>query len=181
MNEPNAQPATPAPNQGGVDPIQLQRFLQNMRDNQNLTMGIVGGCVGAILGAISWAVVAAVAHLNVGIIAIAVGFLTGFGVRYLGKGIDKQFGIVGAILAALGVALGNVLAVCVYLSQQDGLPFMDVIAKLNPTIVIEMLKIDFGPMDLFFYGIAIWAGYKYSIRQISEDEVRSFTGLSAAR
>ncbi|MGB5105763.1 MAG: hypothetical protein WBP29_12720 [Candidatus Zixiibacteriota bacterium] len=93
MTDPNSQPVTPAPDDAAPDPMLVQRYLQNVRDNQNLTMGIVGGAAGALIGAIIWAIIAAVAHMNIGFIAIAVGLLSGLGVRFLGKGIDIQFPI----------------------------------------------------------------------------------------
>jgi hypothetical protein len=32
---------------------------------------------------------------------------------------------------------------------------------------------NFSPIDLLFYGIAIYEGYKLSFRQVTEDELRA--------
>lgn len=181
VNDPNTQPTAPAPDDAAIDPMLLQRYLQNVRDNQNLMMGILGGAAGALLGAVIWAIIAAVAHLNIGFIAIAVGFLAGYGVRYLGKGIDVQFAIVGSICAALGVAAGQILAVCIFAAKEYQTSVFTIIGNLDPATMKEMLLIDFSPMDLFFYGIALWAGFKYAKRIITPDEVKSFTGTTLAR
>lgn len=181
MSEPNVQPNLPEPEETPLDPLQLQRYLQHVRDNQNLMMGVVGGVAGAVIGAALWAAVAAIVNMYIGFVAIAVGFLVGYGVRYLGKGIDIQFGIVGAILAAVGVAAGNVLAVCILAARYYQKPVMSMITTLNLNSIQEALLHDFGPMDLFFYGIALWAGYKYAIRRVLPEEVTAYTSTTLAR
>lgn len=181
MTEPNAQPTPPAPGNASAESFQLQRYLEHIRDNQNLTMGIVGGAAGALLGAVAWAIVAVYAHLNIGFIAILVGLCSGYGVRFLGKGIDKQFGIAGAACAAVGVAVGNILAASIATANHYDTSVMSVISGLNLDIMKEMLTANFSPIDLFFYGIALWAGYKYAIRVVKPEDAQSFTGSTLAR
>jgi hypothetical protein len=38
-------------------------------------------------------------------------------------------------------------------------------------MVPEVMMDAFSPMDLLFYGIAIYEGYKFSFRQITEEEL----------
>ena len=45
--------------------------------------------------------------------------------------------------------------------------------------MIAMLKETFSAMDFLFYAIALWAGWQYSLRQISEQELRSVLRESA--
>lgn len=181
MTESTAQPTPSAPGDSGADSLVFQRYLQNIRDNQNVMLGILGGAAGALLGAVVWAIVAAYAHLNIGFIAILVGFSAGYGVRYLGKGIDRQFGIVGAVCAAVGVAAGNILATSIATANHYNTKVLSVIGSLNLDIMKEMLIADFSPIDLFFYGIALWAGYKYAIRIVKPEDAKSFTGSPVAR
>ena len=82
-----------------IDESKLQAFVARRRDAQNLGLGLLGGVIGAALGALAWAAVTALTQFQIGWMSIGVGFLTGVGVRILGKGVDKVFGYVGAALA----------------------------------------------------------------------------------
>ena len=154
-----------------IDQVKLRRFMQELRDNQNLAMGVLGGVVGAALGAVLWAGITAATHYQFGLLAIGVGFLAGYGVRIAGKGIEASFGVVGAILALLGCGVGNLLAVCIVIAHNESVPFFDVLAQLNPGVIAEIMKVTFNPLDLVIYGIAIYAGYKFSFRRITEEEL----------
>ena len=43
----------------------------------------------------------------------------------------------------------------------------------SPGVLLEIMKETFRPMDLLFYAIAVYEGYKFSFRQISEEEMAS--------
>jgi hypothetical protein len=160
-----------------IDPAQVEIALQELRSEQNLTLGIIGGIVAALAGAAVWAVVTVTTGFQIGWMAVGVGFLVGIAVRTLGKGMDTTFGIAGAILALLGCLLGNLFAVCGMIASQQEMGFFDVLSQLNLQLVGELMVATFSPMDLLFYGIAIYDGYKLSFRQVSEEElVRRISG-----
>jgi hypothetical protein len=103
--------------------------------------------------------------------AVGVGFLVGYAVRYTGQGIDRIFGITGAVFALLGCLAGNLLTGCILLADYQGIGVFDVISNLDTGIISEIMSATFSPMDLVFYGIAVYEGYKFSTRQISEEEL----------
>ena len=76
----------------------LERYLQEVRDNQNLVSGLVGGAGAALLGAVIWAAVTVMTGYQIGWMAVGVGFLAGYGVRKFGQGVDTIFGVVGAVI-----------------------------------------------------------------------------------
>ena len=154
-----------------LDEMKYQRFVTELEGNQNLHMGIVGGIIGAVIGAAAWAVVTVATGYQIGWMAVGVGFLAGYGVRLMGKGISKQFGIVGAILSLLGCLAGNLLSVCAMVSKHEDVSFFDILVRLNPEIIVDIFKTTFSPMDLLFYAIAIYEGYRFSFRKITEDEL----------
>lgn len=154
-----------------VDEVKLQHFLQNARDNQNLAMGIAGGAGAAFLGACIWALITHLTGFQIGWMAVGVGFMVGFAVRYFGRGIDKVFGIVGALLSLIGCLAGNLFAVCAVLAEQENMQVMDVVSQLDLDLMIELMTATFSPIDLLFYGIGIYEGYKYSFRKITEEEM----------
>lgn len=154
-----------------MDQYKLNRYLDEVRDNQNLTMGSLFGLAAALIGAAVWAGVAVLTNHHYGIVAIGIGFLVGYAVRMFGKGIDTSFGVVGAAIALLGCAAGNFLSVVAFVSQQEGIPFFDLLAGVTPTVMVSVMKDTFRAMDLLFYGLAAYMGYKYSFRPVTPAEM----------
>lgn len=145
-----------------VDAFRLEQLRRQMRDNQNLTLGIFGGALGGVIGAVAWGLLTWITHIQIGYAAIGVGFLAELGVRLLGRGIDTSFAVVGAVMALLGVLLGNLFWACIEIARQEGVPLSAVAASLNSELISTIFRKTFSPIDLLFYGIAVWAGFKYA-------------------
>ena len=175
--EPQNSDSQAQPNQEPViDQAKLNSFLQEIRDNQNLPIGAAGGAGAAVVGAALWAAITYFSGYQIGWMAVGVGFLVGYAVRYAGKGIDQSFGIVGAIFALLGCLAGNLFASCAVIAEQESMALMDVISQLSPDIIVDIMTATFSPMHLLFYGIAVYEGYKFAFRPISEEELSRLTG-----
>lgn len=158
-----------------VDALKLKQFQETIKSNQNLFMGILGGGMAALIGALAWGGITYGTGFQIGWMAIGVGFLVGFAVRLTGKGVDQIFGIVGAILSLVGCLLGNVFAACIMVSNQEYMPLMQVIGLLNLRVMVDILTATFHPMDVLFYGLAIYEGYKFSFRRLTPDELAKLT------
>ena len=158
-----------------IDEMKMQMLMNGLEENQNLSMGILGGFLAALAGASIWAIITAVTEFQIGFMAIGVGFLVGYAVRYLGQGVDQVYGIIGGGLSLVGCLLGNVLTACIFYAEAEAVPFMDVVGSLDFSIALEILVESFAPMDILFYGIAVYYGYKWSFRQLTEEELRSVT------
>ena len=128
----------------------------------NLSLAILGGVVAALIGAALWAVITVTTGYQIGFMAIGVGLLVGFTVRHLGKGTTPVFGAVGALLALGGCVVGNVLAITGFIAQDEGQPFLSVLSQLNVAAVPAMLMATFSAIDVVFYAIAVYEGYKLS-------------------
>ncbi len=176
-----AETAGQTEQQGDPDAALLQAAWENFRNEQNLVMGLLAGLLAALVGAGIWAGLAALTGYMVGWVAVGIGFAVGFAVRFGGKGLEKSFGFIGAALAGFSCALGNLLIVSHFVGLEEGLSFFGVLSLLTPQIVMELMVATFSPMDLLFYGLAIYTGYKYSIRQISEAELAVAIKGSGAR
>jgi len=165
----------------GLDPSQVQYLQQRLESEQNLAMGSIGGFVAAVVGAGVWAGITVATGYQIGFMSIGVGFLVGFAVRTLGKGITSTFGVVGATFSLLGCALGNLLAVTAMVASEQGVSFLDAVVQLNAGLIQELMIAFFSPMDLLFYGIALYYGYKLAFRQLTEEELqRMLSGGAAA-
>ncbi len=96
--------------------------------------------------------------------AAAIGYLVGQAVRSTGKGIDKKFGSVGAACALLGCVAGNMLSAMAFFAKARGVPFAEVLANLDVGFLQRLGQKSFQAMDLLFYAIAVYEGYRFSFK-----------------
>ena len=162
-----------------IDQARYEQFLYQIEGNQNLVMGVIGGAGAALIGACVWAAVTVLTNFQIGWMAVGVGFLVGYAVRIFGKGLSNIYGFAGAALALFGCLAGNLLSVCAVISKQEAIPLIDLLSRLNYLIIFDLMKATFSPIDLLFYGIAVYEGYRFSFRQITQEELAGFVKAKA--
>jgi len=150
---------------------QAAMLMQTLHEEQNLLMGGVTGLFAALAGAGVWAAVTVATEYQIGWMAVGIGFLVGYAVRLAGKGIAPVFGAVSAALSLFGCAAGNLLTFTWFIASAEGLSFMEVAAQLNVAIVLDILSSTFEVMDILFYGLAAYFGYKTAFRQITQADL----------
>jgi hypothetical protein len=135
-------------------------------ESPNLGGAVIGGLIAALVGALIWAVITVTIKFQIGFMAVGVGFLVAWAVRTLGKGRDTTFGIIGGVFALLGCLLGNLLSACGFIAAQASEPVVSVTLRVlgNPASIATILQETFQGMDLLFYAIAVYEGYKLSRR-----------------
>jgi hypothetical protein len=129
----------------------------------SLPMGLIAGLVAAAIGAALWATITVLTNYQIGWMAIGVGALVGLAVRAAGKGGSATFGILGASLALTGCLVGNLLTGAVILSREWDVSLAVALSRLTPDLTVKVMTAIFNPMDLLFYALAIWQGYRLSI------------------
>ncbi|MDB5072838.1 MAG: hypothetical protein JWM87_3949 [Candidatus Eremiobacteraeota bacterium] len=134
--------------------------------NAKLLLGIVGALTGAVLGAVAWAAITASTHFQIGYMAVGVGVLAGYGMRVLSGGRDRADGIAAGVVAFLGCVLGNLLTAAVVIAQQEHYAIVDTVLSvlLQPELAFRLLRAGFDMMDLLFYAIAVYAGYRAALK-----------------
>ncbi len=123
---------------------------------------LIAGGVAALLAAIIWAAITAAASFQIGFMSIGVGFAVAFAVRYFGHSNDRGFAILSAALTLAGCVLGNYLAAIAVSAPRlhDTAPNLAI--ALLPRLP-QVLSDTFNPMDLLFYAIGVYFGYKYAL------------------
>lgn len=176
-NEDSTQHTTPdrPPN---ISEPELQMALELLREEQNLIMAFLAGSVAAVVGAIVWAGATIATGHQIGWMAIGIGFAVGIAMRVVGKGLDQIYGVVGAVLSLVGCALGNLLSMTYFIADAQGIPYGDLLAELNLDVAIELMTATFEPMDVLFYAIAVYFGYRYAFRQLTEADFARALGKS---
>src|SRR5262249_53269232 len=134
---------------------------------ENLPLGFMAGLVAAVSGAGLWALITIFTGFQIGWMAVGVGFLVGWSVRMAGNGRHSVFGIMGALLALGGCALGNLLAIIVIAARQYNVPPLDVFTHLTPDVVVGLMEASFRPMHVIFYFVAVLEGYRFSIVRVA--------------
>ena len=155
-----------------------ERALDVFRQEQNLVVGGMAGLIAAVAGAAVWAGVTVVTEYQIGWMAVGLGFLVGIAIRTMGRGIDQVFGVVGAVMALVGCVLGNVFTIAWYISAQTGSSLMSVLTQLDMELMIDLITESFQVMDILFYGLALYFGYKYAFRQLTSDDFNRALGLA---
>ncbi len=169
----------PVPPAVRIDPAQVQHYMDIQRSEAHLPLGVMAGLIGASVGGTLWFGVTALTSFQVGWMAIGVGLIAGSMVRVAGRGIDRVFGITGALLTIFGCALGSFLSGCWFVAAEtQGAGFVELLAKMTPGLAIEILKAMAAPMNLIFAGVAIFAAYWISLRRNGREELEAmaFTG-----
>ncbi|PQQ66360.1 hypothetical protein [Acetivibrio saccincola] len=133
-------------------------------ENSNFFLAIVGGSVVAFICSLLWAAITYLTDYQFGIMAIGVGFLVGSSIKVLGKGKSSKFGILGALLSTFSCFLGNLIYVYAYFAKIFAMSFFDAIGDLPFSEAISIVFKASGLIDILFYILAIYIGYKSSIK-----------------
>ncbi len=172
------QPEAQAVEEPVISEHQAQMAFETFQAEQNMVMGTLAGLIASVAGAGVWAAVTIVTEYQIGWMAVGIGVLVGFAVRYSGKGIGQAFGIIAAAISLFGCVLGNVLTVSYFIAANEQMAYMDVLTQLNFAIVVDLLTATFGVIDVLFYGLAMYFGYKYAFRQITQADMSRALGKS---
>jgi len=143
--------------------------LEKMRPHQDLFYALIGGFFAAIISAILWAIITVTTEYQIGFMAIGVGLVVGVAVRFFGAGVDKIYGVIGAVFSLVGCLLGNLFSQVGFLAQMQQLSYLDALLLFDLDTILLILEDTFSPMDLIFYAIAVGEGYKFAFRQVPED------------
>jgi hypothetical protein len=173
--------ATSADGQAPLDPVRIQQVVAQLKAKQNLPLALLAGVLTMAVAAVLWAAVTVTANYRIGYMALAAGFLVGGAVRVAGRGVGRSFGWLGAVLSVGGCLLGNLLTNCVFIARETDLPLKAVLEHLGENVTAGLgLMVAFHPLDLVFYGIAIYAGYRFSFRRLTETRIRRLIQANSA-
>lgn len=141
------------------------KSIQMLRQQQRLLPGLFSGMIASALGAVLWATISILTGYQIGWLVIGIGLLVGMTIQLSGKGVDRIFGWMGAVLVLLGCGIGNIFAVCGLASRAESIPLLSLCASMTPGLAFKLTQQTFKIFDLLFYVLAIYAGYRCSFRR----------------
>ncbi len=131
--------------------------------------GLLGGLVAAILASAVWFGVVAVSGYQVGLVAIAVGFLVGHGV-VLGARRHGSIVLVllSAVLTLLALVTSEYLIVAYLLNQELAAEGLTIEVLQPPAFVIEIVvqSVQTDPLTLVFWAIALFQAIVIPLRLV---------------
>jgi hypothetical protein len=129
----------------------------------NLPLGILAGSAAALVGALIWMGVTVMTGIQIGYVALGIGALVGFAVRWAGKGSTPVFGVVGAVATLIGCIVGQALAEIELAANASSVGFFQVLSVVNVGELLSGVVTNSSPITYFIYAIGIYEGYKLSI------------------
>lgn len=123
---------------------------------------ILGGILGALAGALVWVGVTFVLRQELGMAAIAIGFITAYFVRTMGKGTTSIYGIIGALFTFLGCITGKLFTVIFNSARERGISFTSALFDFDTSIIFPMLEQTIQKYDYLFLAFAVFTGFLYS-------------------
>lgn len=135
------------------------------RAEESEAKGWLGGALGALAGAMFLGIIAATLGVWLKWLSIGIGFMVAFGVRRLGKGSSKRFGVIGATCAFVGCVIAYHLACCFVFAREQEVSVLEFVRGVESwsSFMIDVL----GPRDFAIYIAAIAAGYKFSYSNLA--------------
>ncbi len=146
--------------------------IENYRIQQNMYAGSLAATIAGLAGATIWALITITTGYQVGYMAFAVGGMVGLGMRYFGKGVDQIYGITAAGIALLSCVLGNFLSIYFWAADFMNVGYQSVFNILGYNHGLKYMAENFHFMDVIFYGLAVYTGYRLSFRNISKKDLR---------
>lgn len=132
------------------------RFQSDLDTGRNLPAGTAGGAVAALIGATCWALVAVKTGMQMSWVAVLIGFLVGYAMRFAGRGDEAIFGVAAGGLAIIGCLLGNLLTVIYFIAQASNESYFQSLRTLNLTEIATFVSTSFRNTDLIFYAISLY-------------------------
>jgi hypothetical protein len=135
----------------------------------NLLGGVLGGAIGAVLATGLWYGVVAVTNWQVGIVAIAVGFVVGQGVLFGAAGRGSILLVpVSVAFTLLALVVSEYLIVYNFVVQEFGSAGMiDIVQPPDFVIEIVMESVTADPLTLVFWAIAGYQAVMIPMRSVA--------------
>lgn len=143
---------------GGIDGSRVTK-------DPNPIMGLFYAIILGIVAAIFWAIIVQVTGYNLGIAAIAVGFIVSQGFVWAGKSDLALWGVTAAVIAALSIFLGKVLVMIIMVAEFYEVSFFEMVPLIDYSQLMAFIVETFELFDIVFYAIALQTAYKRSFNK----------------
>ncbi len=145
------------------------KTIAQLRPHQDFFYAFIGSLLVSIVCAILWAVITVSTEYQIAYMAIGVGFAVGYATRFFGAGVDQIYGFTGAFFSLFGCLLGNLFSQVGFIALTQKLSYFETLTFLDLTTIVLIYEDTFNPIDLLFYGVAIYEGYRFAFRPVTDE------------
>ncbi len=143
---------------------ELEQVARNMSSDINYANAAAGAVLGGMVGALVWWGFTVITHIAFGLVAVAIGFLVGFGtVRFAG---GKRSGGLQAVSVAVSLVsffcasyLVNMTFINKALAEQGEIDRV-AFPPDSLDLAFRVLAVNFGVMDAVFLAIVLYEAWK---------------------
>ena len=138
----------------------------------DLAGGVIGGAIGAVLATALWYGVVAITNWQIGLVAIAVGFIVGQAVVF-GAGrhpsimlvpISVAFTLVSLVVSEYLIARHFLGIAAAEMAAETGIPAAEFEAVFSSPIELLRVSLEGEPLTLLFWAIAGWEAFVIPMR-----------------
>lgn len=130
-------------------------------ERPSVLRAIGAALTGAMLAGLIWPLLAAAVGHGVSPMALATGFMVGFGVRLQGRGAVYQ--VVGITGTILGCAIGSALSAATLQAMTDGAGLGGAIGVVSDSgALLQAVMSTYSSLDLIAYGLALYFAFRLS-------------------
>lgn len=143
---------------------ELEQAIGAMSSDINYLNATVGAVLGGTVGALLWWGITVATSMSFGLVAIAIGFLAGFGaVKFAGGKRSGGLQAIAITVSLVSYAIATYLVNMTFVNRAlaaQGETFRLAFPPQNPELFLKAVMLDFGLMDGVFLAIVIWEAWK---------------------
>ena len=158
---------------------QHYRIAETLLAEQNFAGAVLFGAIATILSAWVYGLFGATGA-TIGFVAMGIGFVVGFTVQYVGRGIDTRFTLLASAYAVIGCLGGNLFALVGRAARASGVSSFELLRSMPPGELVNRTIADLQFVDLVFWLLAIWAAAYWANRPLTREQ-RLSVGLYTRR
>jgi hypothetical protein len=143
---------------------ELEATVAAMSADVNYPQAIIGALLGGIVGVLAWWGFTVLTKVAFGLVAVAIGFLVGFGtVRFAGGKRSAGLQAVSIVVAATSYVAATYLVNMTFINRalaEQGETFRVAFPPQSLDVLYRVVAADFGVMDLVFLAIIVYEAWK---------------------
>ena len=133
------------------------------RERPSILKAMLAGLTGALTAAALWPLMAVGVGHGVSPVAIAVGFMVGWGIRVQARGRSMAYRIVAVVFTLFGCALGTLVAAAALVAMGADSGVSGIIATLSDLgSALSAVSASYGYLDILSYAIAVYLAFRLS-------------------
>ncbi len=143
---------------------ELEAALTATTTDVNYFQAGLGAVLGGVVGALAWWGFTVLTHIAFGLVAVAIGFLTGLGtVRFSGGKRTRGLQIISVTVALLSFLAATYLVNMTFINRalaSQGETVRVAFPPQTATLALRVVSVNFGLMDVVFLAIVLWEAWK---------------------